>query len=111
MSRDTGGDVNPPTSIASDQAAKRLGELMGRVSQGETFILTRYGKGVAQLGPIANPDPRLEESTPDQPAQAAQAAHKPESEQQRYERENAAELAKAPARLSPWEQKYGKRKR
>ena len=47
-------------TIETSKLNRTLTEVLGRVGDGEAFILTRYGKGVAYLGPIPDPDPRLE---------------------------------------------------
>ena len=41
--------------IDTGTAGKTLGQLVGKVLEGEVFTLTRYGKPVAVLGPIAEP--------------------------------------------------------
>jgi antitoxin (DNA-binding transcriptional repressor) of toxin-antitoxin stability system len=41
-----------PEFISVSVAADRLGELVGRVAEGETVVLTRYNKPVAQLAPV-----------------------------------------------------------
>lgn len=41
-----------PWTISVTDAADRLGELVGRVKQGETVILTKYNLPVAKLAPL-----------------------------------------------------------
>lgn len=41
-----------PTTISVSDAADRLGELVRRVGQGETVILTKYNLPVARLAPL-----------------------------------------------------------
>lgn len=45
--------------IETSKAAKGFGSLIERVIRGETVVLTRYGRGVAQITPLTK-DPRLE---------------------------------------------------
>lgn len=41
-----------PATVSVTDAADKLGELVGRVKQGETVILTKYNLPVAKLAPI-----------------------------------------------------------
>jgi prevent-host-death family protein len=41
-----------PETISVSDAADRLGELVGRVAEGEIVVLTRYNKPAARLVPV-----------------------------------------------------------
>jgi prevent-host-death family protein len=41
-----------PETVSVSDAADRLGELVGRVADGETVILTRYNLPIARLVPL-----------------------------------------------------------
>ena len=41
-----------PESVSVSDAADKLGELVNRVADGETVVLTRYNKPVARLTPM-----------------------------------------------------------
>jgi prevent-host-death family protein len=46
------------TTVSSYEAKTHLPRLIRAVEQGETVIITRHGKPVAQLGPVQEPEPR-----------------------------------------------------
>lgn len=45
-------------TVSSYEAKTHLPRLIRAVEQGETVIITRHGKPVAQLGPVQTPEPR-----------------------------------------------------
>ncbi len=45
----------PLTTVNLDQAKARLGELLDKVEQGETVVITRRGRPVATLSAVATP--------------------------------------------------------
>jgi prevent-host-death family protein len=45
------------TTVSSYEAKTHLPRLIRAVEQGETVIITRHGKPVAQLGPVQAPEP------------------------------------------------------
>lgn len=46
------GGKQEPVRISVTDAADKLGELVGRVAEGETVILTKYNLPVARLVPL-----------------------------------------------------------
>ena len=41
----------PPTEIKASEAARQIGHLFDRASRGESFLVTRYGRPLAVIGP------------------------------------------------------------
>lgn len=62
--------------VETGKAAKSFGALIERVVRGERFVLTRYGRGVAQLIPL-DPDPRLADHPPIEDLDAAPVPRPP----------------------------------
>ena len=44
------------SEIGAYEAKTHLPKLLERVEKGERFIITRHGRAVAELGPVATPD-------------------------------------------------------
>ncbi len=44
------------SEIGTYEARTHLAKLLDRVEQGERFVITRYGRAVAALGPVARRD-------------------------------------------------------
>lgn len=43
-------------SVTASEAKTRFGELLERVSKGDSVVITRHGQAIARIVPIARPD-------------------------------------------------------